>query len=289
MSVAESQKLLLTNIRRYDSCLVAFSAGVDSSVVAKAAHLAIGEHAIAATAVSPSLADGELEAAVEIAGAIGIRHEIIETSEFEDPSYVANAPDRCYFCKTELYSRLAIVADRLGAKTILNGANADDAGDYRPGMRAADEREVQSPLADCGLTKSDVRALAKIWNLPVWDKPAMPCLASRVAYGEEVTPERLRMIDRAERFLRSNGLSTVRVRYHSGDMARIEVPSEALVKLAEQSLRIRLVAELQSIGFKYVTLDLQGFRSGSLNEVLPVETLTAATTQNLLPLPKGRD
>ena len=281
MSNTESSELLVENIRHYQSCLVAFSAGVDSSVVAKAAQLAVGPQAIAVTAVSPSLAEGELQAAVEIAGAIGIRHKIIETQEIENPNYTANSPNRCYFCKTELYSHLANTAARFDVQVILNGANADDAADYRPGMQASAEFCVKSPLADCGFTKSAVRELAKIWNLPVWDKPATPCLSSRIAYGEEVTPKRLRMIDRAEQFLRSTGLSTVRIRYHKGDMARIEVPAEALTKLVDASLRERLVTELRTIGFKYVALDLEGFRSGSLNDVLPVELLAIDNAQPL--------
>lgn len=261
---------LLELIRSYESCAVAFSGGIDSTVVAKAAQVALGERAVAVTGTSASLAAGELDEAIELAKLIGIRHEVIATDEFADPDYVRNAPDRCYHCKTELYTEIESLAARSGAKVIVNGANVDDLGDYRPGMKAAGEHRVASPLAECGFNKSDVRALAAMWGLPTWDKPATPCLSSRVAYGEEVTPERLAMIDSAEQFLREQGLRTVRVRYHKGDVARLEVPIDALAKLCDQPVREALVATLKSLGFKYVTLDLEGFRSGSLNALVNI-------------------
>ncbi len=264
---------LLDALRAYESCLVAFSAGVDSTVVAKAAQLALNDRAIAVTATSASLASGELEQAAALARLIGIRHEVIATGELADPDYVRNAPDRCYHCKTELYSQLTPIARRLGFSVTANGANADDASDYRPGMVAAGEQQVRSPLLECGFTKADVRGLAAMWDLPVWDKPASPCLSSRVAYGEEVTPVRLAMIDQAEQYLRSLGLSTVRVRYHRGDLARLEVPPDAIVRLADESVRERLTEELRRLGFKYITLDLEGFRSGSQNDVLQIAIL----------------
>jgi len=268
--IDEKRERLIETLRSYGSCLVAFSAGVDSTVVAKAAHFALGDRAVAITGTSASLAAGELDQSIELARLIGIRHEIIGTGELADPNYVRNAPDRCYHCKTELYDQLAPVARRLGLAVIVNGANADDLGDYRPGMIAAHEHAVRSPLVECGITKSDVRELAAGWNLPIWDKAASPCLSSRVAYGEEVTPERLAMIDRAEQYLRGMGLRTVRVRYHRGDLARLEVPQEAIAKLAEGSVRAGLIGELTRLGFKYVTLDLAGFRSGSQNAALPL-------------------
>jgi uncharacterized protein len=275
MSLQEKTDRLLTLLRSYGSCAVAFSGGVDSAVMAKAAQLALDDAAVAVTGVSASLADGELEAARQIAGQIGIRHEVLWTDEFDDPNYTANPANRCYFCKTELYDVMERFVDRLGPWTepgakmvIVNGANVDDAGDWRPGMRAAGEHQVYSPLVECGFTKADVRELAAQWELPVWDKPASPCLSSRVAYGEEVTPERLKMIDQAEQLLRSLNLRTVRVRYHRGDLARLEVPGEAISRLAEAETRERLVAELKRLGFKYVTLDLEGFRSGSQNAAL---------------------
>jgi pyridinium-3,5-biscarboxylic acid mononucleotide sulfurtransferase len=268
MSLSEKTNRLLDLLRGYGSCAVAFSGGVDSAVVAKAARVALGDAAVAVTGVSASLAAGELETAQQIATQIGIRHEILRTDEFNDPNYTANPANRCYFCKTELYDRMQPLATRLGVAVIVNGANLDDADDWRPGMQAAGEHRVYSPLLECGFTKDDVRALAAEWQLPVWDKPASPCLSSRVAYGEEVTPQRLQMIDRAEQLLRSLGLRTVRVRYHRGDLARLELPADAISRLAEPELRARLAAELKQLGFKFITLDLEGFRSGSQNAAL---------------------
>lgn len=272
--IAEAQQRLIAEVGGYGRCAVAFSAGVDSAVVAKAAQMALGEGAVAVTAQSPSLAVGELEEAKRVAEQIGIRHVIVETEEFSQPDYLKNAPDRCYHCKTELYATLGGMFSELGVDVIANGANLDDAGDYRPGMTAAEEHRVKSPLLDCGFGKSMVRSLAASWELPVWDKPAMPCLSSRIAYGEEVTPERVAMVDQAEQYLRALGLTELRVRYHRGDMARIEVPATAISRLANDSTRDGLVRRLREIGFQYVTLDLEGFRSGSMNQVLPVESLT---------------
>jgi uncharacterized protein len=268
---------LVEAIRAYGSCAVAFSAGVDSTVVAKAAQVALGDRAVAVTGSSDSLAAGELEQARELARLIGIRHEVLETEEMADPDYLKNGPDRCYFCKTELYQRIEPLATRLGLAVIVNGANLDDLGDYRPGMTAAAEHQVRSPLIECGFGKEAVRAMAAEWGLPIWDKPAAPCLSSRVAYGEEVTPERLAMIDKAEQYLRSLGLREVRVRYHRGDMARLEVPPAAVEQLCAPEIRTQLVAELRRLGFRYITLDLEGFRSGSQNLVLvPAPTRQAA-------------
>lgn len=270
-SLAVSRDKLLGLLKGFNRVVVAFSAGVDSTVVAKAAQLALGESALAVTGTSASLAAGELDEARRLAELIGIRHEVIATDEFADPAYLENAPDRCYHCKTELYTRLDELVARYPGAVVVNGANLDDRGDYRPGMQAATEHAVRSPLIECGLTKADVRALAAHWELPVWDKPASPCLSSRIAYGEEVTPERTAMIDRAEQFLRSHGLREVRVRYHKGDLARLEVPADAITKLAEPALRNDLVAHLRSLGFKFITLDLEGFRSGSLNQLVSIE------------------
>jgi pyridinium-3,5-biscarboxylic acid mononucleotide sulfurtransferase len=273
MSIQEKTDRLLALLSSYGSCAVAFSGGVDSAVLAKAAQLALGDAAVAVTGVSASLADGELEAARQIAEQIGIRHEVLSTDEFNDPNYTANPANRCYFCKTELYEQIEPLAKRLQLAVIVNGANVDDAGDWRPGMQAAGEHRVYSPLLECRFTKADVRELAAQWQLPVWDKPASPCLSSRVAYGEEVTPERLKMIDQAEQLLRSLDLRTVRVRYHRGDLARLEVPGEAIARLAEVETRQRLAAELKRLGFKYVTLDLEGFRSGSQNAAIDGATI----------------
>jgi pyridinium-3,5-biscarboxylic acid mononucleotide sulfurtransferase len=271
--VATRSDCLVELIRGYASCAVAFSAGVDSAVVAKAAAVALGDQAVAVTGVSPSLAEGELDTARQIARLIGIRHVEIDTRELTRSGYVDNGPDRCYHCKTELYLQLHDLRERLNVAVILNGANADDLHDYRPGTRAAAEQRVCSPLAECGLTKQHVRELARHWGLPIWDKPATPCLSSRIAYGESVTVERLAMVDRAERFLRDHGLITVRVRYHKGDLARVEVPLSDIPRLLDAEFRGRVVDYLSDLGFKFVTLDLLGFRSGSLNVLVPAEQL----------------
>ena len=264
---------LLETLRGYGRVAVAFSGGVDSTVVAQAAYDALGEAATAVTAVSDSLASGELEEAQELARRIGIRHRLIHTEEFADPNYLRNQPDRCYFCKSELYGRLAAMMGELDVDVIASGANTDDLGDHRPGMRAAAERGVRHPLQECGLNKADVRELARAWDLPTWDKPATPCLSSRIAYGEDVTSERVRMIDQAEQWLRRRGLRVLRVRYHKGDLARIEVPLDDLPRLVDLETRGELIAAFRALGFKFVTLDLEGFRSGSFNSVIPVEDL----------------
>ena len=264
---------LLKTLRGYGRVAVAFSGGVDGAVVAQAAFDALGAETIAVTAVSDSLAQGELEEAA-LAERIGIRHKVIRTEEFADPNYLRNNPDRCYFCKSELYGRLSGLLATLQVDAIASGANTDDAGDHRPGMRTAAENGVRHPLQECGLDKNAVRALARAWGLPTWDKPATPCLSSRVAYGEEVTPERVRMIDRGEQWLRQTlGLRMLRVRYHKGDLARVEVPAEDLPRLFTPEVRTPMIAAFRELGFKFVTVDLEGFRSGSLNTLIPLEIL----------------
>ncbi len=262
---------LLELLSGYGRVAVAFSAGVDSTVVAKAAQLACGDRAVAVTASSDSLASGELDEARDLARRIGIRHLVVQTREFDDPDYLRNAPNRCYFCKTELYTRLEAHLPELGCDVIVNGANLDDRGDHRPGMTAAAEHAVRSPLIEAGLTKADVRALAREWDLPVWDKPASPCLSSRVAYGLAVTPERVRRVDAAERILREIlNIRELRVRHEENDLARIEVPPPALPRLTDPAIREAIAARLREVGFRYITLDLDGFRSGSMNEGLPL-------------------
>jgi len=264
---------LLEILRGYGRLAVAYSGGVDSAVVAKAAQVALGDATIAVTAVSDSLAAGELEEATDLARKIGIKHRVIRTEEFADPNYLRNSSDRCYFCKSELYGRLEGLMNVLEVDTIASGANMDDQGDHRPGMKAAGEHGVRHPLQEAGLTKDHVRALAKAWDLPTWDKPATPCLSSRIAYGEAVTPERVKMIDAAEGWLRRQGLKLLRVRYHKGDLARIEIPIDELPRLADPVVRAALIPAFRELGFKFVTLDLEGFRSGSLNTLIPLDGL----------------
>ena len=271
--LVDRRERLLGILRGYGRLAVAYSGGVDSAVVAKAAQVALGDATIAVTAVSDSLAAGELEEATDLAKQIGIKHRVIRTEEFADPNYLRNSSDRCYFCKSELYGRLEGMLGVLGVDSIASGANLDDQGDHRPGMKAAGEHGVRHPLQEAGLTKDHVRQLAKAWDLPTWDKPATPCLSSRIAYGEAVTPERVKMIDAAEGWLRNQGLKLLRVRYHKGDMARIEVPIDELAKLANPTLRAALIPVFRDLGFKFVTLDLEGFRSGSLNTLIPLDGL----------------
>jgi uncharacterized protein len=263
---------LVAFVRQFESCIVAYSGGVDSAVVAKAAVLAVGERAVAVTGVSASLAAGELEAAPRIAAAIGIHHQTIATDELNQPAYLKNAPDRCFHCKTELYTQLQLLASQTGG-VVLNGANKDDLADYRPGTQAASNHAVRSPLAECGLDKAAVRDLARHWRIEVWNKPATPCLSSRVAYGVDITPERLARIDAAEQVLRSFGLATVRVRLHENDLARLEAPLDQLARLCDGEVRAMIVQRLRSLGFRYVTIDLEGFRSGSFQQLVPLEEL----------------
>jgi len=262
---------LLAVLGELPGVAVAFSGGIDSTVVAQAAHLALGDRAVAVTADSPSVPRTELATARELAALIGIRHVIVATDEFENPDYLRNDGARCYYCKSELYARVEELLPRLGVPVIASGANLDDNGDYRPGLAAAAEHAVRHPLQEAGFTKADVRAVARHWNLPTWDKPAAPCLSSRLAPGLAVTPERTRRVEDAESYLRELGLRECRVRYHDGDLARVEVPPGEIVRLADEVVRTGLSREFRRLGFKFVTLDLDGFRSGSLNELVPLE------------------
>ena len=246
--------------------MVAFSGGADSTFLLAAAAEALGERAVAATGVSPSLAEHELADARLLAGELGVRHVVVATHELERPGYAANGPDRCYFCKSELFDLLVPLAQIEGLALAV-GTNTDDLGDWRPGQRAAQEHGVLTPLVAAGFSKADVREASRRMGLRTADKPAAACLASRVAYGVQVTSGRLSRIERAEALLRSFGLSQLRVRDH-GDLARIEVPLEALATLVQPERRDRLVAGLHELGFSYVTLDLEGFRSGSMNAAL---------------------
>jgi uncharacterized protein len=269
--VVSLQERLLELLRSLGPCVVAYSGGVDSAVVANAAALVFGGQALAVTGVSSSLASGELEAAVKLAADIGIPHLVVNTSEVDNPNYIRNSTDRCFHCKTELYTHLRRVAVERGFAVMVNGANADDVGDFRPGMAAATNFAVRSPLLECGLTKANVRELARHWGLAVSEKPATPCLSSRIAHGTEVTPQRLAMIDEAEQFLRSHGFSPLRVRYHEGDIARVEVVLSELPRLCAEPLRGDVERRLRELGFRFVTFDLAGFRSGSLNPIVPLQ------------------
>lgn len=245
--------------------VVAYSGGVDSSFLAVVAHQVLGERSLAVTAVSPTYPQQQLDEAVALARQMGMRHHVIETDEFEDADFVANSPDRCYYCKSALFKELLRVKEENGFEAILDGANVDDLGDHRPGHRAAYEMGVRSPLQEAGITKAEIRELAKEMDLPVWDKPAYACLASRIPYGQTITPEALSRIDEAERFLGQLGFTEFRVRDHY-PVARVEIGQSQLDKAWTQR---RLISEeLHRLGFVYVTLDLDGFRSGSMNAVL---------------------
>lgn len=252
-------------IAGYESVVIGFSAGVDSSVVAAAAHAALGARALAVTAVTETITQEDLELAGGIVRQLGLRHELIRYNELEIEGYAANPVNRCYYCKDALYVRLRELAEKRGMAVVLDGANADDASDYRPGRQAAAEQGVRSPLLELGITKADVRRLADSYGLPNHDKPSAPCLSSRVPYGTAITPEILEQIDRAERALRELGFRELRVRHHD-DLARVEIPRVDFPKALE--LADRIEQALRESGYRYVTLDLRGFRSGSLNEVL---------------------
>ena len=265
---------LLAILREFPGVAVAFSGGVDSTVVAHAAFLALGEKVVAVTADSASVPRTEIAEAKALAKLIGIRHVIVSTQEFDNPDYLKNDGSRCYHCKSELYDRIETLLPELGVPVMCSGANLDDLGDYRPGLMAASEHHVRHPLQEAGFTKADVRAVAKSWGLPAWDKPASPCLSSRLAPGLVVTPERTNRIEHAEAFLRSHGLRECRVRYHDGDLARIEVPIAEIARFATDPLRTLLHSRFKQLGFKFITLDLDGFRSGSLNELVSLELRT---------------
>jgi uncharacterized protein len=270
--LAARRDRLLDVLRGLGSCAVAFSGGIDSTVVAQAAFLALGERAIAVTADSPSVARSELADARRLAAHIGIRHRVVPTEEFSDPNYLRNDGARCYFCKSELYGRLETLLPELGVEVICSGANLDDQGDYRPGLKAAAEHAVRHPLQEAGFTKADVRALARAWGLPTWDKPAAPCLSSRLAPGVEVTRERTARIEAAEEYLHALDLRECRVRLHEGELARLEVPAAEVARLASPEVREPLLRRLKELGFRFITLDLEGFRSGSLNTLVSLDT-----------------
>ena len=249
------------------SVIVAYSGGVDSAFLAAAANDALGRNALAVTAKSPSLAPAELREAVELAARLGLNHRIVETHEVEREDYAANNPNRCFFCKDELYTYLSAYARDEGYVHIANGTNTDDLGDFRPGLNAAKQYGVRSPMVEADLSKADIRELSKDMDLPTWDKPAQACLSSRIPYGSMVTVEALTRIAQAEEFLHGLGIRQLRVRHHD-TIARIEVEPRDFLTLTDEAVREQVVAKFREIGYSYVTLDLQGFRSGSMNEVL---------------------
>jgi uncharacterized protein len=247
------------------SVVVAYSGGVDSTLLLRVAQEQLGDEAIAVTAVSPSLPREELEQATRMAQEIGSEHILIDSDESDSPDWVANSPDRCYYCKAFRFDQLLRVARQKGFAYVVDGCNYDDLGDHRPGIRAAQELGVRSPLMEAGLTKADIRTLSRTLGLPTWDKPSAACLASRIPYGMPITQEKLAQVDEAERSLHNLGIAQVRVRHH-GDIARIEVQVESLPLLLTN--RSQIVTRLRELGFSYIAVDLEGYRSGSMNETL---------------------
>jgi uncharacterized protein len=258
---------LVAILRELDRVAVAYSGGVDSAFLLKAAHDVLGDRATGVLATSESLDRSELEGARRVAVELGIPIRIIETREYDNPDYRRNSPDRCYHCKSELFAKVVELARAEGIPHVADGSNLDDQGDYRPGLRARSEKGVRSSLAEAGLAKADIRRLSRLLGVPTWDKPSAPCLSSRIPYGSEVTEAKLRAVEAAEGALRDLGFREVRVRHHD-QVARIEIPTAQIARFLEESVRSQAVARVKAAGFLYVTLDIQGLRSGSMNEAL---------------------
>jgi pyridinium-3,5-biscarboxylic acid mononucleotide sulfurtransferase len=267
-ALLRKQEQLFANLREYGRVLVAYSGGTDSAYLAWAARQALGDAAVAITADSASIPESHKRDAAAFAVEFGIRHEVIPTFEFDNPDYAANNPDRCFHCKDELFRRMEEIAPRFEGAVLVYGVNTDDLGDYRPGQGAAKEHEVRAPLVNAGMSKADIRELSRMAGLPTWDRPAAACLSSRVPYGTPVTPETIKQIEEAEERIRALGFRQFRVRYH-GDMARLEISREELSAALTLEMCARLDETLRACGFQYATLDLKGYRQGSLNEVLP--------------------
>ena len=262
------EEKLRSLFRDLNSVIVAYSGGVDSSYVAYIANSVLGGRAVCITGESASLPAYQRDEIDNVVKTFGFRHERIQTEELENPEYQANNGNRCYFCKDELYGKLEKIAQSRGITTVVDGSTTDDLGDYRPGRQAASEHSVRSPLIEVGMSKADVRELSKRVNLPTWNKPASPCLSSRIAYGTTVTIERLKNVDRGEEILREFGFREFRVRHHDA-LVRLEISQDEMDRVLSREMFDKLASRFRELGFKYVTLDLQGFRSGSMNEVLP--------------------
>jgi pyridinium-3,5-biscarboxylic acid mononucleotide sulfurtransferase len=266
-SLEEKERKLFADLRAMGRVIVAFSGGTDSAYLAWAARQVLGDNAVAMTADSASLPESHKRDAEEFVRRFGIVHEYIETHEFDNPDYVRNDPNRCFHCKDELFTRLAEVGKARGYQHIIYGVNVDDLGDYRPGQNAAKKHEVAAPLADAGLTKAEIRELSRLADLPTWDRPASACLSSRIPYGTPVTIANVKTVENGEEEIKALGFRQFRVRFH-GEVVRIEIAREEMEKALTMEMAGRLTAIFKKLGFKYVSLDLEGYRQGSLNEVL---------------------